>query len=132
MKMNHLTKYTLILLFILLAECSPFNQKYFIEEAFGFNLKEAAAEKKTKEKNGLLIVYNVEKNDKILKKALINNGQISTDFIAAYHNDQKIGNDTWGSTIAKEWKSFDGYVQMSIYYPNTKILLFGYFSAYGG
>ena len=130
--MNHITKYTLILLFILFAGCSPFKQKDFIEEAFDFNLKEAAAEKKTKEKNGLLIVYGVEKNDKILEQALINNGQIHTSFIAAYHNNQKLGNNNWGSTIAKQWKSFDGYVQMSIYYPRTKILLFGYFSYYGG
>lgn len=103
-----------------------------MEEAFGFNLKEAAFGKETKENCGLLIVYNVGENDKILEKALLKNIEISAEFVPALHNGQQIGNAKWGSSIAKLWKSFDGYQQLSIYYPSTKILVFGYFTSYGG
>ena len=130
--MNHKSKYYLLLFLFLLASCSPWNQTYFIEESFGFNLKEATVGKKVEEKGGLFIVYGVEEDEPILNKAFFHKKYISTDFVQAFHNDRPIGNDTWGSTIAKLWKSFDGYVQMSIYYPNKKILVFGYFTDYGG
>lgn len=117
---------------VLIASCSSFDQDYLTNEAFSFKLKEMAHGKKTKEKNGLFVVYGVAKNDLIIEKAFPGNTIKSEEYIPVFFNGRELGVNTWGGSISKSWKNMGGYMQMSIYYQKEKILLFGYFTGIGG
>ena len=121
-----------IILFFCLVSCSDFDQEYFTNKAFGFNLIEAAEGKTTEEKNSLFIIHGVVENDNIFRKAFPDNIDISSTYVPAYHDNKEIGNSSWGKTISRQWKIIDGHIQMSIYYPQKRLLILGYLTAYGG
>lgn len=114
------------------ASCSRFNQTYFINEAFGFNLKKVASGKITDEKNGLFVVYDVSENDLIFKKAFNENTIVSKKYVPFEFNGRELGKSKWGRTVYRHWKYFDGYFQASVYYQEERMLFFGYFTDIGG
>ena len=121
----------IVFLVFCLTSCSKYNQNYLINGAFPFNILEEAKGKKIEEKNGLFIIHGIDESDNLFRKAFPENTGISEEYMPAYYEDKEIGNSSWGKTIARQWKYFDGNIQMSIYYPKKNLLILGYVTAFG-
>ena len=85
--------------FVLLAcgmsSCGRFNQSYLVEQAFGFNLREASVGKTIEEKNGLFIVRGVSEFDPIIKQTFSltqKNVYQSTTYVPIQFEGNELGN----------------------------------------
>jgi len=109
-----------------------FDQNHFINKSFSIDLGKFLESYDYTEKNGLLIIANVNISDPLFVKLMAEGAKLNSEFVQATYFGEGIGSNHWGPTVYKKWGSFDQFSKMTLYYEKPKTLLIGYFDGFGG